>query len=405
MHLRYKRRTFRALIVLAAMSSGLCFQSSTSAATSVRRLTTATLERITFFNSRVGYGLFEEEGSLTCEYLVAKTTDGGAHFEYLSAATSWSCADNAPVMRLTFDTLGDGFLYGPKLFVTHHGGRTWKPDLQPGTVVAVSAVGRSIWLLEGECGASAPPMCPLRLLESTDGGRSWSPASNQPPDAAATTGALGLEPAQGQSWLVRATGGSAYLMSNPSPTQNGSSDVVPLWSTSDDGATWVSEEVPCGLDALSAVLSVVADGSLVVVCAGQPSAGFQPKSMSVSSDEGRTWSVQSSCAGSLTSRCTSSPLSYGYLGDVAATSSTTAFVTGTRAELLTTHDGGARWEVHRNIGDVNGSPAQVIFFGASHGVVLGRQNTALSPVAIWHTSDGGSSWSALTPHLASKNSG
>ncbi len=405
MRFRFMRRTLGALIVLTAVSSAACFQSSSSAATSVRRSTTAALERITFFNSSVGYGLFEEEGSRTCGYLVAKTTDGGAHFQYLSTATSWPCADNAPVMFLTFDTHGDGFLYGPKLLVTHNGGRTWKPDLQPGTVVAVSTIGRSIWLLEGECGANAPPTCSLRLLESTDGGRTWSPASDQPPDAAATTGALGLEPAQGQSWLVRVTGESAYLMSNPSPAQDGSSDVVPLWSTNDDGATWAPEEVPCDLDALSAMLSVAPDGSLVVVCAAQPSAGFQPKSMAVSSDEGRTWSVQSSCVGPLTSRCISSPLSYGYLGDVAATSRTTAFVTGARSELLATHDGGARWEAHRTIGDVNGSPAQVIFFDASHGVMLGRQNTAASPVAIWHTSDAGSSWRVLTPHLRMKSSG
>jgi len=206
-------------------------------------------------------------------------------------------------------------------------------------VVAVSVFGHSIWMLEGECAANASSpsgstACPLRLLESTDGGRTWSQAPSQPPDATASTGALTLEPAQGQSWLLRVSQASGYVMSNTIPTQDGSSDTVPLWHTSDGGVTWVPEQIPCGLVALSAMLAVAPDGALVAVCAGQPSAGFQPKSMAVSSDEGRTWSVESPCAGSLTSRCTSSPLSYGYLGDVAATSSTTAFVTGVRSPLL-----------------------------------------------------------------------
>jgi len=43
----------------------------------------------------------------------------------------------------------------------------------------------------------------------------------------------------------------------------------------------------------------------------------------------------------------------------------------------------------------------VIFFGAQDGIVLGRLNNATAPVAIWHTSDGGASWTALTPSFGS----
>jgi len=49
---------------------------------------------------------------------------------------------------------------------------------------------------------------------------------------------------------------------------------------------------------------------------------------------------------------------------------------------------------------VNGSPAQVIFFDAHHGVVLGRQNTASSPITIWRTTNGGMSWMSLTPKIS-----
>jgi hypothetical protein len=42
----------------------------------------------------------------------------------------------------------------------------------------------------------------------------------------------------------------------------------------------------------------------------------------------------------------------------------------------------------------------VIFFDPAHGIVLGRANTATSPITIWHTSDGGRSWGALAPRVS-----
>lgn len=362
---------------------------------------TTTLERIAFFNPSDGYGLFERRSAdgLGCTWVIAKTTDGGASFAQLGTVDSWSCADNPDASFLAFDDHGDGFVYGPTLLVTHDGGLSWMSEAQPGTVTAVAALGYSVWMVEGVCppGVPAPgSACPLRLFESSDGGRTWAPSPSEIPGATVSTGALTLEPAQGQSWLVRVNQLSAYVLSSPTPTQDGSPDAVPLWRTNDGGISWVSEQVPCGVDALSAMLDRAPDGSLVTICAGQPSAGSQPKSMAVCSDGGSSWSVKSQCSAS---QCTSSPLLSGYLGSVAATSSSAVFVTGVRAPLVITHDGGASWDADPSMGDVDGSPAQVFFFDATHGVVLGRQNTATSPVAIWHTADGGASWSMLTPTI------
>lgn len=368
--------------------------------------TTPTLERVAFFDQEQGYGLFEQrsaDGSL-CTWLIAKTTDGGAHFDRLGTVDSWSCANNPDASFLAFDDHGDGFVYGPQLFVTHDGGRTWTAHSEPGTVLAVSALGYSIWMVEARCNSTNAPAsdatCPLAVFESADGGRNWGPAPSEPQGAAAGAAAPSLESAQGQSWLLRVNQSSAYVMSNPTSTQNGSSNTVPLWHTNDGGVSWMPEQVPCGLSALSAVMDRAPDGTLVAVCAGEPSAGFQPKSMSVSSDEGVNWSVESQCADRLAPQCTSSPLSYGYLGSVSATSPSTVFVTGVRSPLVATHDGGASWNADQSIGDVNGSPAQVVFFDATNGIVLGRENTGTSPVVIWHTADGGGSWSELTPRFS-----
>ena len=369
--------------------------------TSHRYTVEPTLETIDFSTPNEGYGLFEEQGVRTCKGLVGKTGDGGASFDSLAVAMSWACSNNPPARFLTFDDGGDGFLYGPRLFVTHNRGKTWQPDTQPGVVVAVSAVGHSVWMLEGDCPAGAFTLprsttCPLRLLQSTDGGRAWSAMSDQPPGARASTGALTLEAALGQGWLTRVNGASAYVVSNPTPTESASSsNTASLWYTDDGGATWVAEEIPCGVDAQSVSFSVAPDGAVVAVCAEEPAAGSEPKSMSVSLDEGRTWSVRRSCVGS-SSQC---PSLLGYLGNVAATSSTTAFVVGDRSPLLITRDGGNSWEALQTVGDVNGMPAQVIFFGAANGVVLGRENTASSPIAIWHTADGGLRWTEFTPTI------
>ena len=337
----------------------------------------------------------ETEGSTTCEDSVAKTADGGSHFSVLGVADSWSCSNNPPAQFLAFDDHGDGFLYGPQLFVTHDGGTTWTPDPQTGAVVAVAALGYSIWMVEGTCPANATysAMCPLQVLTSTDGGGSWQQTPSEP-GATASVGALSLAPAQGQTWLVRLSVSAAYVLSTPTSSPSGAPNVTPLWHTTDGGRTWTSGQIQCGLLALSTMMTVAPDGALVAICASGPSTGFQPKSMAVSTTGGATWAVQSQCADRASAQCNASALSFGYLGSIAATSADTAFVTGDRTPLLVTYDGGLSWH-SESVTNGNGQPAQVVFFDAEQGVVLGRDSS--NTVAIWHTVDGGSTWSELVP--------
>jgi photosystem II stability/assembly factor-like uncharacterized protein len=225
---------------------------------------------IAFSDRTTGYGTFEKQVGGKCQDLVGPTTDGGTIFGPLVPVTSWSCPANAPVRSLAFDGRGDGFLYGPQLWVSHDSGASWAMSAQPGAVLAVESLGRSVWMVELGCSAAlATTMgktCPLRLLESTNGGRTWA-SSPRLPAGATFNGGL-PEGAQGQTWLERVSRSSAYLLSNPVPNPDGSPDSAPLWFTADGGSSWSARSVPCGFDAMSAVLSAAPDGTLLAVCAG-----------------------------------------------------------------------------------------------------------------------------------------
>ena len=95
--------------------------------------------------------------------------------------------------------------------------------------------------------------------------------------------------------------------------------------------------------------------------------------------------------------CEPQALAGGYVGEVDAVSASTFYAIGDRSPLIVTRDGGVSWHRFENVGNVNGLPAQVLFFGPQDGIVLGQSNTSTAPVTIWHTSDAGATWTAVTP--------
>ncbi len=367
--------------------------------TSTSGAATQNLTAMAFLNPATGYGVFQGQGSGGCRDLVGRTSDGGSIFTGLVPVTAWNCGSGAPVRALAFDDHGDGFLYGPGLFVTHDGGRSWASGAQPDAVLAVEALGSSVWMLLSGCPSSHPGTfgpCHLRLLESTDGGRTW-PTSPPLPTSAIFLGSL-PDGAQGQTWMVRVGQSSAYVLSTPVASGPGP-DEDPFWFTSDNGASWSTREVPCSVGALSVVLSAAPDGTLLAVCATEPSAGNQPKSTVRSTNGGLTWTTESSCppAASTAENC-GGALNKGYLGEIDATSSEQAFLVGDRSSLLVTDNGGIEWqEVEPPVGGTDAGTDQVIFFNGSDGVVLGQNGNNDEAWTIWHTSDDGVRWTAVVP--------
>jgi len=147
---------------------------------------------------------------------------------------------------------------------------------------------------------------------------------------------------------------------------------------------------------MTAALSAAPDGALFAVCASQPGAGQQGKTVARSTDGGWTWAQLVSCA---TGICPW-PLGSGYLGSVDAVDASTVYLVGGRSPLLVSTDGGRQWQIVRGVtagGDAGTS--QVTFSSGSYGVVVGIDNSpryAEQP-AIWRTNDGGAHWSVVHP--------
>lgn len=349
---------------------------------------TLSLEVIDFSSPSNGLGVFTEEfpSGLTCKDFVGKSIDGGANFNSLVHAMSWNCANSDFSTSLTSDGHGDVFLWGPRLYVSHDDARTWIRDLQSGSVWDVDAVGLSVWMVESKCTHAdtvSSSSCPIRLLESTNGGRTWGQSPTTPQGAASGISSG----AHGQSYLDRINRSTAYLMLEPQSNPGGGPSVAPLWYTSDGGKSWSNRQVPCHIGALSSVLTVAPSGALMAACASQPSAGSQTKSVLESTDGGSTWTLK-----------TDSDINFGYLGAIDLVSSREAFLVGGRSSLLVAHDGGTRWQaVQPLIGSSAGGTSQVIFFDASHGLVLGNDDNDNEHLALWSTTDGGEHWTVRLP--------
>jgi hypothetical protein len=188
------------------------------------------------------------------------------------------------------------------------------------------------------------------------------------------------------------------VLALPAANSEGKPDRAPLWYTADGGASWSRRQIPCGLDALSDAMSAAPGGALVVVCAGEPSAGSQLKSTATSADGGRTWTVHALPCPQVAAACRQ-PLESGYLGQVDAVTPKIAYLVGARSDVLVTRDGGEHWRFAApQPGGQWQYTTQVIFFGRSDGIVIGADGSSQT-AGIWRTSNGGRTWSETIPTL------
>ena len=189
----------------------------------------------------------------------------------------------------------------------------------------------------------------------------------------------------------------AALAVTPYPVVPGHRAQGRLWFTADGGRSWSRRATPC--TGMGYAVSAAPDGALFAVCAGEPGAGEQGKTVERSLNGGHTWTRGKSCG---IGRCMG-VLGFGYLGEIAAVDARTVYLVGDRSPLLVTHDGGKTWfSVKAVAARGDAGTYQVLFVTRSDGLVLGvddkppyypRQPT------IWWTHDGGARWAAVHPAI------
>lgn len=379
--------------LLASLVSGFLVigvvESSSSAANAAAPLS---LETFVFSSPEVGFGVFqgESQNGDSCTDYVGESADGGVHFDDLVRVTSWNCSKTSFDSLLSSDGHGDLFLYGTQLFVSHDDAKSWSKVLGMGSILDIDSIGRSIWMVRAACTpreVARATTCPVGLVQSTNGGRTWRslPGPLGAQTEIAYTDLL-------QTYLVRTSRDSAYLMVAPPNHFDGSPSVAPLWFTTNGGESWLDRQVPCHLGAWSTSFSVAPDGTLMTVCATQPSAGMQSKTVLESTDGGRSWTLKSP------QDARNSDLDAGYLGSVDLLSKENAFLVGDRSSLLETRDGGAVWRaVQPLIGSTAGGTSQIKFFNGSDGLVLGNDDNNNERLTLWSTVDGGAHWKVVIP--------
>lgn len=274
----------------------------------------------------------------------------------------------------------DGSTATGELLRTSDGGRAWTRARETDGRIeqVVVAASTDAWAVVG-CPSEGAADC-TNLMRSTDGGATWT-----------STGATGVTRV---TFVDARDGWGVFPGSDPFRAE--------LRRTTDAGSTWSSAPDPC-LGSRVGGLGDVAFRSAtagLAVCAGQPGAGSQLKSIVGTTDGGATWRVRAS-TGDFTGttgdgRRGSIPVGgyVGLSGNVVVARDGVSWMTGGRLVPLASVDGGATW-MPLGLGDSDVNLVQSAWpLDRDRGFALlwapDRQATLLEA-----TSDAGKTWTEV----------
>jgi photosystem II stability/assembly factor-like uncharacterized protein len=348
-----------------------------------------------------------------CQGVVLATADGGR---------TWSQAASAPgtLEGVGFLPGGTGWAWGPSaLLTTADGGRNWAerpvpawPGGQAQPLLFVSFATADLGLAALGGAGCATRGCPLLLLETTDGGASWSPAADDLPGAPA-----GL-PAPTLGWEEVTAGG----LLGPSRAWLLSRDPASALLTSDDGGrTWTAALLlgPGGAPGAAAFAGTRgwAAGGGALYATGDGGTAWQRlgatagpvAALAAAPDGSAAWLLSSgpraACPGGTacgTAVAVATPHALGpalplpageALAAVGPLDPRQAWAVATGpwpgTALLRTADGGRHWSLALRTG-VTVPAGPWGFWDATRGWAVG---STTDPAAVLRTADGGRSWS------------
>jgi hypothetical protein len=322
---------------------------------------------------------------------LAATDDGGRTWTALPAPPGRvldpegpaDCGRMACVSQVSFATATVGYLFGPALFQTGDGGRTWhRVPGRPVEALAASA-GTAVRIVYDHTGCPGP--CDRAVQETAAGSARWRTLLRIPV-ASAGEGVSAQVIRQGTSVL--------YVPVYGNPAGGAGTAHAVIFRSTDGGHTWQHALDPCGgagageHDATG--LAAAPGGFAAVLCA--PRNGTGPTFLRTSADNGSSWGPPDVVPGGTT----------GHVSLVAAASAAHlvlatggAYGLGPAAyHLLASADGGLRWSAVVN-GTMRLDPrAPEAAFLGFESLQAGRWISG--PRGIWTTHDAGQHWQERT---------
>ena len=314
--------------------------------------------------------------------VIETTTDGGATFTRLPAPGGpFGPGLNSPpaAANIRFADPEDGWVFGPRLYDTHDGGRTWSEFSMLGQVTDV------------EPGLGAVFATVMMQLPCADHGTCTS-ADEMPNlwyDPSPARDAWGIDAAAGVVTEGLAVHGHSVWVVNSMSTRDGPAIGTGLLHSADGGSTFAVEPEP--IPGIACFYSPASDSVIWSYCSGGHFM-FAYRS----TDGGAHFSAAATDG-------TTAPTPDGFPNGstlVAASATVAAAASDLPGgSLIRTTDGGATWTVVQRPPDQAGTWYLIGFTTPQAGYALWQHGGAsyrASAAQLWHTTDGGATWSPVT---------
>ena len=341
---------------------------------------------VTFVGPRTGWviGQALTPGHCATQFCtsVARTDDAGRTWAGRPAPMAGAADGATGLSQIRFLNLDDGWAYGPQLYATHDGSKTWAPvDTGGLRVTALETVGDRVFALWASCTGNGPAYAVnctrFTLYSAPAAGGAWAPVGSS------TTGLT--DGAASEAAELVLTGTRGYLLAPGGALYAGPVDGGGPWK---QVSTLVSS-CPVGQaradgQPTGALLGAVNSRDLLLACASassgaNPSVSTQQKFIYSSPDGGVSWRQLSTA-----------PAAGVAFGLAASPKESVVLATDQGIDLLPS--GETSWQTATLRG---GGPAGG--FGYI-GMTTDEQGIALpadpSAGTVWFTFDGGQTWTA-----------
>lgn len=337
----------------------------------------------TFISARTGWALGVLPcGRHRCRLQLRKTNDHGRRWFAIPAPpASAAAAGGTPVpgavASVRFADAQDGWAFGPGLWATHDGGRTWRQlSLGGWPVQGLEAGGGRVVAVATSCQHCGR----FRIYTSPVARDRW----RRVPGGYGAGGTAGAQ--TGPAVTVAAGTG---LVTVPAPLTPGQPGPSLLTGPADGSARWHQLITLCPKWAWTAQAAATPGLALVLGCAGQPGAGNQMKNVYFSPGQGGTWQPLASLPAG------------GYLGSVSVSPAGTIVLSGYLIPVDVSWDGGRSWHGTASTSPsmeqayAGGEPLIAAMTTDSQGFTL---ESGTSTGRIWFTYDDARTWQLITIH-------